>query len=185
MAQIPGGLTLLRSQEISDTSIVGTKNIALAQPVADLAKTIYYPQWITGGGYLGASPFLGHNLSFELTARDNLRVIGSGDASGLYPFVLKIEEYAEDLKARVVSGTVTYSTSVTNTDLAISPALKRTDRAFVRRLSDYQQTYNCPAWARFWLPSTSVLRVAAYQSLGAGGVATTYPAMKFLVGERP
>ncbi len=179
MAQIPGGLTLLRSQEISDTSIVGTKDISLPQPVADLARTIYYPQWINGGGFLGSSPYLGHLLSFELTARDNLRVTNAGDPAGLYPFVLKIEEYAENLRARVASGAVSFGPTNPTTNLAITP-VRRVDRAGVLRLSDYQKSYDRPNWGRFRLSAVNNLEVITYQYNDS-----TSPTLKFLVFERP
>ncbi len=180
MLQVLGdGLNILRERIVSDSTITGTKDIALSPPVKSLDRLIYIPQVVSGGGYLGSSPYLGNNIRWEVTAQDNLQVINSGDPNGNYAFKLKLLEVNRNLAAQVVSANLTYSPGVTVNNIPINP-VRSISRALVIPLYEYQRSYDRPGWADFALTSADSLQVNAYQ-YGLTSVA----AAKFLIVNLP
>jgi len=170
-----GGVEVLRERLVTDTTIVGTKDIALSPPVESLNRIIYVPQVVFGGGYLGGSPWLGSNIRWEVTAKDNLRVINSGDPAGNYPFRLKLLEVNRDLAAQVVAANVTYSPTPSINNIPITP-VPDLARALVIPLYEYQRSYDRPNIAYYELTSANNLQVVAYQYS-----ATTTAVGKFLI----
>jgi len=170
-----GGVEVLRERTITDTTIVGTKDIALSPPVESLDRLIYIPQVVFGGGYLGSSPWLGSNIRWEVTAEDNLQVINSGDPAGTYGFKLKLLEVNRKLAAQVVTAGITYSPTPSVNNIPITP-VPDLARALVIPLYEYQHRYDRPNVAYYELTSANILQVVAYQ-YGA----TTTAVAKFLI----
>lgn len=171
-----GGVEVLRERLIQDTTIIGIKIITLDPPVESLDRTIYVPQFIWAGGYPGSTPWLGSNIRWELTARNNFQVVNAGDPAGLYPFACKIIEVNRDLAIQMVTASITYSPTPSINDIAINP-VPDIARALVIPLYEWQDQYDRPGYASYYLTSKSNLRVVAYQY---GGTATGVVA-KFLI----
>ena len=170
-----GGVEIVRERLVTDSFIVGTKNVALDPPVESLDRTIYIPQFIWGSGYIGSSPYDGFNLRWELTARDNLQLINSGDPSGNLTFRLKILELSRDLDVQVVTANITYSPTPSTNNIPINP-VPDPARALVIPLYEHSRSYDRPNFAYYSLTSNSNLQVVAYQ-YGASAVAVA----KFLI----
>lgn len=158
-----GGVEIIRERLISDTTVVGPKNIAINPPVESLDRTIYIPQVVSGGGYPGTSPlYLGNNVRWEMNATNNLLVTNSGDAAGLYPFRMKILEVNRDLNIQLVSANLTYGPGPSINNVAISP-VPDLARVLVIPLWEYQKSYDRPNWVYYQLVSNSILQVVAWQ----------------------
>ena len=157
-----GGVEVIRERLVTDSFIVGTKNVALDPPVESLDRTVYIPQFIWGSGAIGSSPYNGYNPRWELTDKNNLQLVNAGDPAGLFPFILKILEVNRDLAAQVVTANITYSSTPSTNNIPIKP-VPDPARALVIPLYEFSRSYDRTNYAYYSLTSASNLQVVAYQ----------------------